>query len=58
MLAAQAPALPDVVVAAVARGEEHLLLDGTLIDTDCIRDPGSPRDRWYSGKHRQHGGLV
>ncbi|PPK90165.1 DDE superfamily endonuclease [Kineococcus xinjiangensis] len=58
VLAAEAPDLPDVVTAAVKRGEEHLLLDGTLIDTDRVHDPGGQRDRWYSGKHRRHGGLV
>ncbi|WP_432482721.1 transposase family protein [Kineococcus esterisolvens] len=58
VLAVQAPDLPEVVAAAVNRGTEHLLLDGTLIETDRVSDPGSRRDRWYSGKHRHHGGLV
>ncbi|WP_432489684.1 transposase family protein [Kineococcus sp. SYSU DK018] len=31
---------------------------GTLIDTDRAHDPGAQRDRWHSGKHRHHGGLV
>jgi hypothetical protein len=58
VLAAQAPELPEVIARAVSRGTEHLLLDGTLIDTDRVHDSGSQRDRWYSGKHRRHGGLV
>lgn len=58
VLAAQAPDLPEVVAGAVSRGTEHLLLDGTLIETDRVHDAGSRRDRWYSGKHRHHGGLV
>ncbi|PRY03649.1 DDE superfamily endonuclease [Kineococcus rhizosphaerae] len=58
VLAGQAPDLSDVVADAVHRGTEHLLLDGTLIPTDRIHDRTGRRDRWYSGKHRQHGGLV
>ena len=58
VLAAQAPDLPEVIDAAMNRGTEHLLLDGTLIETDRVSDPGSRRDRWYSGKHRHHGSLV
>jgi hypothetical protein len=33
-------------------------LDGTGIPTDRIHDRTGRRDRWYSGRHRQHGGLV
>ncbi len=58
VLAAQAPELSEVLAESVARGTEHLLLDGTLINTDRVHDPGGARDRWYSGKHRHHGGLV
>ncbi len=58
VLAAQAPGLPQVVAEAVSSRTEHLLLDGTLIETDRVHDPGGQRDRWYSGKHRQHGSLV
>ncbi|WP_337063500.1 transposase family protein [Kineococcus sp. G2] len=58
VLAAQAPELPEVVAEAVSAGTEHLLLDGTLIETDRVYDRTGQRDRWYSGKHRHHGGLV
>lgn len=58
VIAAEAPDLPDVIATALKRGEEHLLLDGTLIDTDRIHDRDSSSDRWYSGKHRHHGGLI
>ncbi|MCI2238091.1 hypothetical protein MO973_09540 [Paenibacillus sp. TRM 82003] len=58
VLAEQARELPEVVAAAVNAGSDHLLLDGTLIDTDRVHDSGGQPDRWYSGKHRQHGGLV
>lgn len=34
------------------------MLDGTLIEADRGDDAGSQCDRWYSGKHRHHGGLV
>jgi hypothetical protein len=58
VLADQAPDLSEVVAEAVHRGTEHLLLDGTLIATDRVHDRTGRRDRWYSGKHRHHGGLV
>ncbi|WP_170127295.1 transposase family protein [Kineococcus rhizosphaerae] len=58
VLAAEAPELPEVVAKAVTRRTEHLLLDGTLIESDRVHDPGGQKDRWYSGKHRHHGGLV
>ncbi|WP_432570486.1 transposase family protein [Kineococcus sp. SYSU DK005] len=58
VLAAQAPDLPEVVAEAVRRGTERLLLGGTLIATDRVRDRNGRRDRWYSQKQRHHGGLV
>ncbi len=58
VLADQAPELSDVVADAVHRGTEHPLLDGTLIATDRVHDRTGQRDRWYSGKHGHHGGLV
>ncbi|WP_432489694.1 transposase family protein [Kineococcus sp. SYSU DK018] len=58
VLAAQAPELPEVVADAVHSGTEHFLLDGTLIPTDRVHDRTGQGDRWYSGKHRHHGGLV
>ncbi len=44
VLAAQAPDLPEVIAAAVEQNIEHLLLDGTLIATDRVHDPGGRRD--------------
>lgn len=57
VLAAQAPDLPEVIALARAAGTEHLLLDGTLVPTDRVHDEGGP-DRWYSGKHKRHGGNI
>lgn len=58
VLAEQAPDLHHVITDAADAGYEHLLLDGTLIATDRVTDPGSAADRWYSGKHHHHGGNV
>ena len=58
VIADQAPDLAEVVENALKAGNQHLLLDGTLIDTDRIHDSGPGSDRWYSGKHKHHGGNV
>ncbi|WP_432489310.1 transposase family protein [Kineococcus sp. SYSU DK018] len=58
VIATQAPCLSTVITEAVRAGHEYLLLDGTLICTDRIHDAGPGTDRWYSGKHRRHGGNV
>jgi len=57
VLAARAPDLHEELRAVKAGGAEVVLLDGTLIDTDRVTDPGRA-DRWYSGKHKRHGGNV
>lgn len=64
MLAEQAPDLHNALLAAKVAGHEHLGVDGTLIYTDRIREPGptlkngKPVDLWWSGKHRHHGGNI
>jgi hypothetical protein len=60
VLAAQAPALHQVLQAGQAAGWTHVTLDGTLIATDRCRTPHpeTGHDLWYSGKHRAHGGNV
>ncbi len=58
VVANQVPELVDVVQRAFKAGYEHLLLDGTLIPTDRVHDSGLGSDRWYSGKHKRHGGNV
>src|SRR3954467_9988316 len=46
VLAAQAPALPAVLLAAKMAGYAHVTIDGTLIETDRCRTPGpTPRSR-------------
>ncbi|PPK91908.1 DDE superfamily endonuclease [Kineococcus xinjiangensis] len=58
VLAAQAPDLHDVLAAALRSGQDHVLLDGTLIPSDRVNEPHRRSDRWYSGKHHRHGGNV
>ncbi|WP_432507703.1 transposase family protein [Kineococcus arenarius] len=58
VVAAEAPRLDEVVVQAAQDDFEHLLLDGTLIATDRVHDVGAGPDRWYSGKHKRHGGNI
>ena len=59
VLAAQAPDLHDVLAQAKAEGWSHVNLDGTLIETDRVREKNeSGYDAWYSGKHKKHGGNV
>jgi hypothetical protein len=60
VLAARAPALSSVLLAAKMAGYAHLTIDGTLIETDRCRTPGPTPgvDLWWSGKHDNHGGNV
>ena len=60
VLAAQAPDLHEVLTRAQTEGWSHLLLDGTLIETDRVgaKDPDTGYDLWYSGKHKKQGGNV
>src|SRR3954452_1997566 len=60
VLAAQAPALPAVLLAAKMAGYAHVTIDGTLIETDRCRTPGPTPgvDLWWSGKHDNHGGTC
>jgi hypothetical protein len=65
MLAAHAPGLESVLLAAKIAGNAHLDIDGTLIETDRCRTPGPTPgvDLWWSGKHdttalRHHGEIL
>jgi hypothetical protein len=60
VLAAHAPDLKQALDAAKAAGHGHLLLDGTLIETDACHVPGPTKgvDLWWSGKHKRHGGNI
>jgi hypothetical protein len=60
VLKAKAPSLKQALDAAKAAGHGHLLLDGTLIETDACHAPGPTTgvDLWWSGKHKRHGGNI
>ncbi|RAO44583.1 hypothetical protein GAR06_03906 [Micromonospora saelicesensis] len=60
VLAAHAPGLESVLLAAKMAGYAHVNIDGTLIKTDRCRTPGPTPgvDLWWSGKHDNHGGNV
>jgi hypothetical protein len=60
VLAAQAPSLHGALLAAKAAGYSHVVIDGTLIETDRVSTPGPTPgvDLWWSGKHHNHGGNV
>jgi len=66
-LAAQAPDLHHVLRERHARGDTHVILDGSLISCDrvaatTVKTKGKNRGRivhlWYSGKHRAFGGNI
>src|SRR5436190_14786365 len=60
VLAARTPSLHGALLAAKAAGYSHVLIDGTLIETDRVSTPGPTPgvDLWWSGKHDNHGGNV
>ncbi|MFI2202076.1 transposase family protein [Streptomyces sp. NPDC020192] len=63
VLAAQAPYLHEVLERCRGEGMSHVILDGTLIETDrlartVLSAKGKEIDAWYSGKHKCFGGNV
>ncbi|MDT3400800.1 transposase family protein [Streptomyces sp. B1866] len=59
VLAGQAPDLHKVLTRCREEGMTHVILDGTLIESDRltgIRDNGN--DLWFSKKHKAFGGNV
>jgi hypothetical protein len=60
VLAARKPSLHNALLAAKAAGHTHVIVDGTLIQTDRIDTPGPTAgvDLWWSGKHKHHGGNI
>jgi hypothetical protein len=63
VLAAQAPDLHQVLKECQDLGMNHLVLDGTLIETDRVAGThrnaaGREVDTWYSGKHKAFGANV
>ena len=66
-LAACAPDLHQVLADRHARGDTHLILDGSLFPCDRVaattiktkgRNRGATVHLWYSGKHRAFGGNI
>jgi len=59
-LSGQAPSLSGALLAAKMAGHSHVVIDGTLIETDRCRQPGPTPgvDLFWSGKHDNHGGNV
>lgn len=60
VLATRRPSLHGALLAAKTAGHSHVIVDGTLIQTDRISTPGptSGVDLWWSGKHHHHGGNI
>jgi hypothetical protein len=63
VLAGQAPELRQALERAREEGFGHVILDGTVIETDRCKEPalsvrGEVIDLWYSGKAHAHGGNI
>jgi hypothetical protein len=63
VLAEQAPDLHQALQRAHQVGLPHVILDGTIIESDRCREPalsakGEVIDLWYSGKAHAHGGNI
>lgn len=62
LIAGQAPGLEAALLAAKMAGHTHVIIDGTLIETDRVKaaGPTSGVDMFWSGKHHHHhhGGNV
>jgi hypothetical protein len=60
VLAARKPSLHNALLAAKAAGHTHVIVDGTLVETDRIdaAGPTTGVDLWWSGKHKRHGGNI
>ena len=59
VLAADAPDLHEVLKRCKEQGMSHLILDGTLIESDRVKGTTADgNDLWYSGKHKQFGGNI
>jgi hypothetical protein len=63
VLAEQAPDLHQALQRAHQDGLPHVILDGTIIESDRCREPalsakGEVIDLWYSGKAHAHGGNI
>lgn len=60
LLAGRAPSLQSALLAAKMAGHPHVIIDGTLIETDRVSAAGPTPgvDLFWSGKHHNHGGNI
>jgi len=59
VIAAHAPALPDVLTRGLRQKWAFVCLDGTLVaSTRSAARSQAGHDVWYSGKHHRHGGNI
>lgn len=60
VLAKRAPGLESALLAAKLAGYAHIMIDGTIIETDRCRTPGPTPgvDLWWSAKAHNHGGNI
>lgn len=59
VIAERAPELTDVLDRGLQQGWTYVCLDGTLIETTRSSSRSETgHDRWYSGKHKRHGGNI
>ncbi len=60
VLAWQAPDLRHALTAASMAGYDHVILDGTVIETDRVHalGPAEGVDLWWSRKIHSHGGNI
>lgn len=60
LLAGQASSLRSALLAAKMAGHRHVIIDGTLIETDRVSAAGPMAgvDLFWSGKHHNHGGNI
>ena len=59
VLARRRPTLRGALIAALAAGYSHVIVDGTLIRIDRLKVAGpNGSDLYWSGKHKHHGGNI
>jgi hypothetical protein len=59
VLARRRPTLRGALIAALAAGYSHVIVDGTVLGIDRLKVAGpNGADLWWSGKHKHHGGNV
>ncbi|WP_261560781.1 transposase family protein [Frankia tisae] len=60
LLAWQAPGLRNALIAARFAGYDHVIVDGTLVETDRLSMPGPTKgvDLWWAKKAHNHAGNI